>query len=204
MLLSAGVASSVLYVVATDVVAAARWEHYSRTGQMVSDLFAVGSPGKPLLDALFVGYTVLMTAFGAGVWMSAPGNLALRAGGALLVAYGASNPVASLFPLDLADPGSVPMHIVVTNVQLALMVAAMGLVAAGWPGRFRGYTIMSLVTMVVMGIVAFAAAPQAPNLVLGIGERISIGAFLLWVAVLAVALWRMPSGRRRTAAGGRR
>jgi hypothetical protein len=29
--------------------------------------------------------------------------------------------------------------------------------------------------------------------VLGIGERISIGAFLLWVAVLAVALWRAPS-----------
>jgi hypothetical protein len=27
---------------------------------------------------------------------------------------------------------------------------------------------------------------------LGIGERISIGAFLLWVAVLAVALWRAP------------
>jgi hypothetical protein len=37
--------------------------------------------------------------------------------------------------------------------------------------------------------VAFMAAP-GPNLVLGIGERISIGAFLLWVAVLAAALWR--------------
>jgi len=28
---------------------------------------------------------------------------------------------------------------------------------------------------------------------LGIGERISIGAFLLWVAVLAVALWKRPA-----------
>lgn len=29
--------------------------------------------------------------------------------------------------------------------------------------------------------------------VLGIGERINIGAFLLWVAVLAVALWKRPA-----------
>jgi hypothetical protein len=37
------------------------------------------------------------------------------------------------------------------------------------------------------------AALYEPTLVLGIGERISIGAFLLWVAVLGVALWRAPS-----------
>lgn len=39
----------------------------------------------------------------------------------------------------------------------------------------------------------FMAAP-GPNLVLGISERISIGAFLLWVAVLAVVLWKRPAG----------
>ena len=39
------------------------------------------------------------------------------------------------------------------------------------------------------------AAPYEPTLVLGIGERISIGAFLLWVAILAVALWRAPSAQ---------
>ena len=47
-------------------------------------------------------------------------------------------------------------------------------------------------TSVVAGVVSFIAAPYAPTPVLGIGERISIGAFLLWVAVLAVVLWRAP------------
>jgi hypothetical protein len=42
------------------------------------------------------------------------------------------------------------------------------------------------------GIVAFMASQYQPNIMLGIGERISIGAFLLWVVVLAIALWRTP------------
>jgi hypothetical protein len=94
-----------------------------------------------------------------------------------------------LLSLRLGDETSVPLHILATNVQLALMVAAMCFVAAGFHGRMRWYSIISLVLSAVMGMIAFMAAP-GPNLVLGIGERISIGAFLLWVAVLAVALWK--------------
>jgi len=81
------------------------------------------------------------------------------------------------------------MHIVATNSQLVLMLAAMGFSAAALHGWLRGYAIASLVLSVVAGIVAFMAAPYEPNIVLGIGERISIGAFLLWVIVLALALW---------------
>ena len=55
----------------------------------------------------------------------------------------------------------------------------------------RWYTIASLVTSMVAGMLAFAAAP-GPNLALGLGERLSIGAFLLWIVVLATALWREP------------
>jgi hypothetical protein len=39
VLLTAGVLSSMLYVLATDVVAAAQWDNYSRAGEMVSKLF---------------------------------------------------------------------------------------------------------------------------------------------------------------------
>ena len=68
----------------------------------------------------------------------------------------------------------------------------MGFGAASFHGWLRLYSIASLVTSVVAGVVSFIAAPYAPTPALGIGERISIGAFLLWVAVLAVALWRAP------------
>jgi asparagine N-glycosylation enzyme membrane subunit Stt3 len=134
--------------------------------------------------------TVLMIVFGLGVWLSANGNRALRVTGAVLIGYGVANLVALLFPLDLSSNASVPLHIVATNMLLVLMLAAMGFGAAAFHGWFRLYSIASLVTSVVAGVVSFLAAPYAPTPVLGIGERISIGAFLLWVAVLAVALWR--------------
>jgi hypothetical protein len=188
-LLAAGPLSSLLYVIATDVVAASQWDGYRRSEQMVSELFAVGSPGRDVLAPFTWIYTVLFTAFGVGAWNSVRGNRALRIAGGLLIGYGLWNIMGALYPLTLGDDASVPMHILVTNIQLALMVAAMCFVAAGFHGRMRAYSIASLVVSAVMGMVAFAAAP-GPNLVLGISERISIGAFLLWVAVLAAALWK--------------
>jgi hypothetical protein len=189
VLLAAGPLSSLLYVVATDGLAASRWDGYRSTEQMVSELFAVGSPGRDVLVAFTWLYTALFVAFGVGVWNSVHGNRALRIAGGLLTAYGLWNIMGALYPLTLGDDASIPMHIFATNIQLALMVAAMCFVAAGFHGRMRWYSILSLGASALMGMVAFMAAP-GPNLVLGIGERISIGAFLLWVAVLAAALWR--------------
>jgi hypothetical membrane protein len=142
-----------------------------------------------------------MVVFGAGVWVTARRRRALRASGALLIAYGLSDLVAGLFPLDLDNDASVPRHIVATTMQLVLMLAAMGCAAAGFHGRLRVYCVGSLVASVAMGVVAFAAAPHGPGLVLGVGERISIGAFLLWVAVLALALWRAPEEAPRRVRG---
>lgn len=195
VLLAAGPLSSLLYVIFTDVVAAARWDGYRRTGQMVSELFAVGSPGREVLLPFTWLYTVLFVAFGVGVWNSVQGNRALRIAAGLLTAYGLWNIAGAIYPLTLGDETSIPMHILATNIQLALMVAAMCFAAAGFHGRMRAYSIISLALSAIMGMVAFMAAP-GPNLVLGIGERISIGAFLLWVGVLGVALWKRPAHNR--------
>src|SRR6478735_6617835 len=157
--LAAGALSSLLYVVFTDGIAASRWSAYRRTEQMVSELFAVGSPSYQVLVPFTWLYTVLFTAFGLGVWISVRGNRVLRIGAALLTAYGLWNIVGSLFPLRQGDDSSVPLHIVATNVQLALMVAAMSFIAAGFHGRMRAYSIASLAMSALMGIVAFMAAP---------------------------------------------
>jgi Protein of unknown function (DUF998) len=191
VLLAAGPLSSLLYVVATDGLAASQWNGYLRTEQMVSELFAVGSPGRDVLVPFTWLYTALFVAFGAGVWNSVHGNRTLRIAGGLLIGYGLWNIMGALYPLTLGDDASIPMHILATNIQLALMVSAMCFVAAGFHGWMRWYSILSLAASALMGMVAFMAAP-GPDLVLGIGERISIGAFLLWVAVLAAALWRRP------------
>lgn len=194
-LLAAGPVSSLLYVIATDILAASRWDGYRRAEQMVSELFAVGSPGRDVLLPFTWLYTLLFTAYGIGVWISVHGTRVLRIGAGLLTAYGLWNIIGALYPLTLGDEASVPMHILATDIQLALMVAAMCFVAAGFRGRMRAYSIASLLVSSLVGIVAFMAAP-GPNLLLGIGERISIGAFLLWVAVLAVALWKRPAAGR--------
>jgi hypothetical protein len=44
VLLAAGVLSSLLYVVATDIVAAEQWDNYSRTGEMESKLLPSDRP----------------------------------------------------------------------------------------------------------------------------------------------------------------
>jgi hypothetical protein len=191
-LLAAGALSSLLYIVTADVVAASLWDHYSRTGDMVSKLFAVGAPGRPLLIALMGIYTMLFIGFGFGVRASAGRDRALRATGALLLGYGLWNIVTWFFPLDLDNDASIPGHIVVTNVQLLLMIGAMGCGAAAFRGWLRWYSIGSLLASVILGAVSFMFAAEAPHPVLGIGERTSIGAFLLWVAVLAGVLWRRP------------
>ena len=117
---------------------------------MVSKLFAVGSPARPVLIVLVGGaYTVLMIAFGLGIWASSRSNRALRMTGALLIAYGVSNIVALFFPLDLSNDAAVPMHIVATNSMLVLMLAAMGFAAAAFHGWLRAYSIASLITSVV-------------------------------------------------------
>lgn len=47
LLLVCGILASLLYV-ATDMLAAIRWEGYSYTAQTISETFAIGAPTRPL------------------------------------------------------------------------------------------------------------------------------------------------------------
>ena len=191
-LLSFGLLSSLLYIVATDVVAAGRWEGYNRTSRMVSDLFAVGAPSRQALVPLFAVYTVLVTGFGIGIWISAEKNRALRATGALLIGFGLANALGSFFPLNLGSDDAVPMHIVATVGLIVFMMAAV--IASAWAfGRgFFIYAFATIGTMLVSSTMSFVDVAEDPTPFLGITERISIGSFLLWAAVLSIILIRNP------------
>jgi hypothetical protein len=130
--------------------------------------------------------------------MSARGNRPLRIGAALLIAYGVVGlPGPLLFPMNLRGSapiaGDVP-HIVLTGVLVLLMLAAMAFVAVGLGRRFRLYTLATIAIMLAFGaatgITAAGLAAGKPAPWVGLLERIDIGAFLVWVAVLAVALLR--------------
>ena len=78
-LLVCGIVSSLLY---GAMIGAIRFEGYSRISQVPSELTAIGAPTRPLWMLLGAVYTVLVTAFGWGVWKAAGRSRALRIVGA--------------------------------------------------------------------------------------------------------------------------
>ena len=103
-LLVCGILSSLLYV-AMNVFVPMQCEGYSSASQTVSELSAIGAPTRPLWVLLGVAYTLLVTAFGWGVWRSARRNRPLRVVGGLMVAYGVIGLAWPFAPMHLRGGG---------------------------------------------------------------------------------------------------
>jgi hypothetical protein len=199
LLLLCGILSSLVYV-GGDLLAAMRYEGYSYTSQAISELSAVGAPTASFLLLFYVVYDLLLIAFGFGVWSSARDNRALRISADLLIAIGLVGFVWMLFPMHQRGAAMAftdIMHIVIAAVQVLLILTAIGFGAAAFGKRFRLYSIATLAVLVVSGIVTgmdgARLAANAPTPWLGVTERINLGAYLLWVAVLALTAWRAPA-----------
>jgi len=203
ILLVCGIVSSLLYT-AMNVLVAMQWESYSSASQTVSELSAIGAQTRPQWVLLGIAYTLLVTAFGWGVRRSADRNRPLRAVGGLLVAYGVISLAWPFAPMHLRGEGfslTDTMHIVLATVTVLLMLLAIGFGASAFGKLFRLYSVATLLILVVFGALTFLDGPKIaanlPTPLVGVWERINIGAFLLWVVVLASALLRVPD----TAAG---
>jgi hypothetical protein len=212
MLLVCGILSSLLYV-AMNILGAMQYKGYSSGSQTVSELSAIGAPTRSLWGWLGPLYSLLVIAFGWGVWISAGRKRALRIVGGLIMVGFAVTGVAWLFaPMHsrevLAAGGGTladTMHIVVGIVTVLIMMLAIASGATAFGKRFRLYSITTMVILVVFGTLTGVDAPRiSANLStpwVGVWERINIGAFLLWVVVLAITLLRF---RDIAAATGRR
>lgn len=199
-LLVCGILSSVLYVAMTALVAL-QWDGYSSQSHTISELSAIGAPTRSLWVPLAAMYTVLVTAFGWGIWISARGIRALRTAGGLILAYGLLGLVWPFAPMHLRQvlvTGGATLtdtvHLTLAALTVALMVLAIMLAASAFGRRFRLYSIASLIVLVVFGVLTFVDAPRIaadlPTPWIGVWERINVGVFLLWIVVLAVALLR--------------
>ncbi|HEX6047940.1 MAG TPA: DUF998 domain-containing protein [Gemmatimonadaceae bacterium] len=201
ILLACGIASSLVYAT-TDILGGLGYEGYSFTSQAVSELMATGAPSERFVDPLFMTSGVLALAFAVGVFREAADrNRALRATGALLIAYaiaGFTGP--TLFEMHPRGAGTIAddtPHIALTGVLVALTLLASGVGAFALGKRFRIYSLATLATMTVLGVVSsrygaqLAAGEPTPGF--GIIERVLIYASMLWFSVLAVALLRRRS-----------
>jgi hypothetical protein len=207
VLLICGIVSSVLYL-GMDIVAGQLTEGYSFTSQVVSELSAIGAPTRPMWVPLGVVYDVLLIAFGVGVWVIAAGGdgaagqrrrrRALRLIGGLLIAIAA----VGLLPFPMHMRGDEKtftdtMHVVIYGLIVPpLFMLSIGLGAVAYKGKrwFRLYSIGTIVTFLVVGVLtglsAAQIAAQQASPWAGVSERILVHGSMLWVAVLAIVLLR--------------
>jgi hypothetical protein len=209
VLLACGALYGVLYVVFNDAIAAAFYDGYSRMTQAISELSAFGSPTRLFLVITTPVMTGLLLAFGIGVWKSANGRRPLRVAGGILVAFAVSGLVWLAFPmtgrLDMVK--GEPMawndigHISMTGLTFVFTMSLFAAGAAAFGKRFKLYTLATALTMLAFGGLTGMLSPRMPDATpwMGFYERVSIGAWLLWMAVLAVMLIREQQPAIRTA-----
>lgn len=200
-LLDCGIGYSLLYIIDNDVIAAGRYPGYSRTSQVISELSAKGSPAKRFLTATVPLSTALMVAFGIGVARSANGRAALRVTGGLLVGGGLMQAMWLPFPMssrqELAEghgAGNDVGHLVMSAATGALVLSQMATGAMTLGKAFRVYTALSAATFAgfaaLTGVESQKLSRGEPTPRLGLVERAMLGAWLLWMAVLAIVLRR--------------
>lgn len=194
LLLSCGILSS-LYYVAMNVIVPLQWPGYDAAAQVVSELSAIGAPTRSLWVALGTVWTVLVAAFGVGVWLRAGDDRSLRVAAAALII---SSMVGLYWPpmhlrgeqRTLTDT----LHIVWSAATLLLMLVTITFGAAALGRSFRHFSLGIVVTFVVFGVLTFhdgqRLAANLPTPWIGVWERINIGAYMLWVIVFAIALLR--------------
>jgi hypothetical protein len=196
VLLACGLLASLLYV-AVDVFTAWRWAEYSYTSQAVSELSAIGAPTRPWWIAFGFVYSPLMLAFAWGVWRAAGDRRLLRITALLLFAIGAIGIVWSFFPMHARGgpkTSTDTMHAIFAGVQVALLFVTIGFSAAALGTRFRIFAIATGIVLLAAGASTFLFVPRVDAAVatpwMGLVERLSVYGYLVWVAGLAIALWR--------------
>jgi hypothetical protein len=196
ILLGCGVVSSVLYV-AADAYAWSRYPGYSPVSRAFSELLAEASPTRSLMLTLGAPYNPLVAALGVGVWASPGRQRVARLTGALLGLYALFSFLGgTVFQMDARGTEATArgaLHPLATAVMVLFMLLAMSVGAFLHGRRFRLYSLGTLLIVLMFAGLTFLYAPQIaanePTPWLGLLERVSIYAWMLWVAVLALSLW---------------
>lgn len=199
-LLACGILYALLYPIVNDVIAATMYDGYSRVSQAVSELSAVGAPSRAFLTAAGPLFSLLLIAFGVGIWRSAEGRRSIRIAGALVVAHGAMSFLWLFAPMSdrdvIAAGGATSadsMHLVLSAATGLFVAAYVATLAVGFGWLFRVYSVLTIATALVFGMLSAQVdrvEAGEPTPYMGLLERMGIGAWLLWLAVAAIVLLR--------------
>lgn len=194
----AGIAAPLVYLVAV-VVGGALTPGYSHIAGPVGALIMAGEPVALVLIPLFALYNALLVAF-AMTFRDAFREAGVRIGLLAPVALAVTGLLGALMLVYPMDPLGLPLTetgrlnaffagIAAAATMAAVFFTAIALRRAlGWQA-LAWYSYASLAVIVLAGIWSAAAGTSSP--LMGLAERLMVGAFLQWVLVVAVALlWR--------------
>jgi hypothetical protein len=198
ILLACGILSSLLYL-AMNIFVPMLYRGYSAVSQTISELSAVDAPTRPIWVVFGIIYTLLVTIFGWAVWQSAGHSRPLRIIGVLLIIFGVIGlgwPLAPMHQREVLAAGggniSDTLHIVFSFLSVLLMMLAIGFGSAAFEKRFRNFSILTMIVLVVFGTLTGMDGPKIqtnePTPWIGVWERICIGVYMLWILVLSYML----------------
>ena len=195
-LLYGGIASSLWYTF-MNLFVPLYYPDYSSLSLTVSELSAIGAPTRILWVLLGTLYPLLYAAFGWGILFTAGSNRQLKLLAAVVIGYSILNlywPPMHMREAIAAGAKSLndTLHIAWTIATVLLFICTMILGASVFGGRFRLYTIISMVLLVGFGMLTSLGTPNLesnlPTPWMGLWERINQYIFFLWVIVLSIRL----------------
>lgn len=203
IMLVCGVLTAVIYI-AMNIYVPLLYPGYQVFSQTVSELSAIGAPTRSVWVVLMLPYSLLLTLFGWGVWTVSGGRRSLRVAGLLLIidaVIGIFWPPMHTREVLAAGGGTITdtLHIVWTAITAPLMVFAVGFAGSALGKKFGVYSAFTIVVMILFGVLTGLMSTDMeknlPTPWMGVWERISIGAFMVWLIFFA---WRL-SGRSHLA-----
>ena len=198
LLLMCGVLTTVWYFL-INIIVPLQYDGYSIASQTVSELSAIDAPTRSLWNFLCAFYTLLLIAFGCGIALSWGANPKMRLAAMLIIfdgIFGFFWPPMHQRQVLAAGGGTLTdtLHIAWTIIHAVFTLTIIALASAALGKRFRIFSAVTVASFFVFGILT---AMESPGLnsgnatpYIGIWERINIGAAMIWMAVLAIALLR--------------
>jgi hypothetical membrane protein len=198
-LLIFGACAPILYLF-TVVLGGLLNPHYSPVSNAISELILAGAPNKTLLDSLFILYNLLVCLGAWGLvqlYRSRPlqSRLAVAVALAMLTVGLAGILMTAFFP---QDPRGAPatftgtMHLVTAGIESLGCMGAMlmfGLHYRAIPAM-RGFNRLTFFMLALVFISGGLSAALIGCPVMGLLERTTIGASLLWQFLLFLTLLR--------------
>jgi len=199
-LLTCGVLSSAWYVL-INIYVPYFYPGYSVADLTVSELSAIGAPTRILWDLSCVFYLLLFSVFGWGVLKASGTNKTLHRLGILIIIYCLLN----LYwpPMHMRGEEKTitdTLHIVWAVLTVGLMFLMTGIGSYAFDKRFKIFSWICIALFLcfgaLTGLLSDDLAAGKPTPMIGVWERINIGIFLLWIAVLSLKI-KLPSSYRK-------